>query len=193
MISPVLREELRSLKERVSMFMELRDRGELPDAEARASCRPLIARMLDLFVECGAPLKVVGLTEDRTLYQRCPGFAEWCAREIEEPSIINACREDTVNLGGSTYEMDMEDWQGESHLLLSLMAEASEFLEQGDVKAARMVLEVWWLHSCGHMEVEENRPVHECRVCQDPATKRMLTKWAKQASGPSLSTAQGGA
>jgi len=33
MISPVLREELISLLERVSRFMKLRDRGELPDAE----------------------------------------------------------------------------------------------------------------------------------------------------------------
>jgi len=39
-----------------------------------------------------------------------------------------------------------------------------------------MVLEVWWMHSIGHPEVEEDRPVYECRVCQDPATKRLLAK-----------------
>jgi hypothetical protein len=91
--------------------------------------------------------------------------------------------ENTVNieaLGGRTYTMDREDLLGEVNMLSRLMAEASEFLEQGDVKAARMVLEVWWLHGCGHPEVEEDRPVYECRVCQDPATKRMLAKWAEQ-------------
>jgi hypothetical protein len=96
---------------------------------------------------------------------------------------INVCMEDTVNneaLGGSTYTLDSEDLAGEVNLLVRLMAEASEFLEQGDVKAARMVLQVWRRHSSGHPEVEENRPVYECRVCQDPATKWMLTKWAEQ-------------
>ena len=43
-------------------------------------------------------------------------------------------------------------------------------------QAAQMVLEVWWMHSIGHPEVEEDRPVYECRVCQDPATKRLLAK-----------------
>jgi hypothetical protein len=96
---------------------------------------------------------------------------------------INICMENTVNneaLGGRTCEMDREDLLGEVNLLSRLMAEAREFLEQGDVKAAQMVLEVWWLHGCGHPEVEEDRPVYECRVCQDPATKRMLAKWAEQ-------------
>ena len=62
----------------------------------------------------------------------------------------------------------------------TVKAEASEFLERGDVKAAQMVLEVWWMHSFGHPEVEEDRPVYECRVCQDPATKRLPAKWPER-------------
>lgn len=82
MISPVLREELRSLIESVSMFMELSDRGDLPEAEARASYVPLLVRILALLVECGAPLKVVGLdAEGRTVYRWGPGFEEWYERE----------------------------------------------------------------------------------------------------------------
>ncbi len=76
--------------------------------------------------------------------------------------------------------MDREDLLGEINLLTRLMAEASEFLERGDVKAAQMVLEVWWMHSFGHPEVEEDRPVYECRVCQDPATKRLPAKWPER-------------
>jgi hypothetical protein len=96
---------------------------------------------------------------------------------------LHTCMENIVNneaLRGSTYKLDREDLLGEVNLLLRLMTEASAFLEQGDVKAAQMVLQVWWLHSSGHPEVEENRPVYECRVCQDPATNRLLTKWAEQ-------------
>ena len=95
----------------------------------------------------------------------------------------NPCIENTVNNEApreGTYVMDREDLLGEINLLTRLMAEASEFLERGDVKAAQMVLEVWWMHSFGHPEVEEDRPVYECRVCQDPATKRLLAKWAER-------------
>jgi hypothetical protein len=82
------------------------------------------------------------------------------------------------------YQMDREDLEGEVNLLLGLMSGAREFLAQGDVKAAQMVLEVWWLHACGHSEVEEDRPIYECRMCQDPATKRMLAKWAARSHPP---------
>ena len=100
-------------------------------------------------------------------------------REQRMVAPANLCIENTVNNEApreGTYVMDSEDLLGEINLLIRLMAEASEFLERGDVKAAQMVLEVWWMHSIGHPEVEEDRPVYECRVCQDPATKRLLAK-----------------
>jgi hypothetical protein len=76
------------------------------------------------------------------------------------------------------YVADREDLLGEVSVLAAITADALTYLEQGDTAAAKMVLESWWLHACGHPEVEEDRPVYECRVCQDPATKRMMARWA---------------
>jgi len=43
-----------------------------------------------------------------------------------------------------------------------------------------MVPNIWWQCACGHPEVEGDRPIYECRICQAPETKRMMTKWAEQ-------------
>jgi len=80
----------------------------------------------------------------------------------------------------STYEMDREDLIGEINVGHRLIFEAIEFLEQGDIKAAQMVLKTWEQCDVGHPEVEEDRPIYECRVCQAPERKRMMAKWAEQ-------------
>jgi len=80
----------------------------------------------------------------------------------------------------STYKMDEEDVRGERHVLERLIIEASLFLDAGDIKAAQMVLNTWEQCGAGHPEVEEDRPIYECRVCQAPETKRMMAKWAEQ-------------
>ena len=80
----------------------------------------------------------------------------------------------------STYTMDSEDLIGRINVVDRLIFEATKFLEQGDIKAAQMVLNTWDQCGAGHPEVEEDRPIYECRVCQAPETKRMMAKWAEQ-------------
>ncbi len=80
----------------------------------------------------------------------------------------------------STYKMDSEDLLGQLNVAHRLVGEATAFLEQGDINAAKMVLNTWEQCGAGHPEVEEDRPIYECRVCQAPETKRMMAKWAEQ-------------
>src|SRR5262245_29626455 len=80
----------------------------------------------------------------------------------------------------STYKMDEEDLLGEVNVLTRLIIAASDVLDAGDIKAAQMVLTTWERCGAGHPEVEEDRPIYECRVCQAPETKRMMEKWAEQ-------------
>jgi hypothetical protein len=91
--------------------------------------------------------------------------------------------EDTVHneaLGRNTYEMDREDLLGEVNVLLTLMAEISARLDEGDVEAAQWILHIKWECDAGHCGEPEERLL-ECPVCQAPETKRMMAKWDAQA------------